>query len=89
MCTCLPVLCIYAYRRQLVLKADYDSEIIVVDVRCGLSFQLNPQHTIPTLVDGDFALGESRAICTYLINKYSPGHSLYPDCPQKRALIDR
>jgi len=51
--------------------------------------KLNPQHTLPTMVDGDLSMGESRAICAYLVNKYAPGHALYPTCSRKRALIDR
>jgi len=51
--------------------------------------KLNPQHTIPTLVDGDFSMGESRAQMCYLVNKYAPGHKLYPTCPQTRATVDR
>ncbi|XP_047494100.1 uncharacterized protein LOC125042503 [Penaeus chinensis] len=49
---------------------------------------LNPQHSVPTLVDGDLTLWESRAICTYLVSRYGKDDSLYPRDPKVRARID-
>ncbi|XP_026831770.1 uncharacterized protein LOC6553973 [Drosophila erecta] len=51
--------------------------------------KLNPQHTIPTLVDNGFSIWESRAIAVYLVEKYGKDDYLLPKDPQKRAVINQ
>ncbi|EDW28059.1 GL27185 [Drosophila persimilis] len=51
--------------------------------------KINPQHTIPTLVDGDLAVWESRAILVYLAEKYGKDDSLYPNDPQQKAVVNQ
>ena len=51
--------------------------------------ELNPFHCVPTIVDEDLVLWESRAIITYLVNRYYPSHSLYPSDSKTRATIDK
>ncbi len=50
--------------------------------------KLNPNHKIPTLVDGDFVLWESSAIMLYLLSK-KPVSTLYSDDPHVQADINR
>lgn len=53
-------------------------------------FQLNPQHTVPILVDDDFVLWDSHAIAGYLVGQYGEDDTLYPkDDSRKRAVIDQ
>jgi len=48
--------------------------------------KLNPEHTVPTLVDTDgFAIWDSHAISAYLVDKYAKNDSLYPKDLQLRA----
>lgn len=52
-------------------------------------FQMNPQHTIPTMDDDGFIIWDSHAIMGYLVGKYGKSNSLYPENPKKRAVIDQ
>jgi glutathione S-transferase len=50
---------------------------------------MNLQHTIPTLDDGGFYINESRAMLSYLANKYGKDlPKLYPSDPKGRAKVD-
>nr|WEU75081.1 GSTe1 [Sitodiplosis mosellana] len=47
--------------------------------------KINPEHTVPTLVDNGFVIWESHAICAYLVDKYAKDDSLYSKDLQLRA----
>jgi glutathione S-transferase len=51
---------------------------------------MNPQHTVPTLVDDDgFTIWDSPAFLFYLVAKSAKHDSLYPKDLKKRAIIDQ
>lgn len=50
---------------------------------------MNPQHSLPTLVDDGLTLIESKAIITYLADKYAKTDVLYPNCPCARANVNQ
>jgi len=58
------------------------------DTRTTEYLSLNPQHTVPVLVDGKLVITESRAALTYLVSQHRPG-ALYPTEPAVRAKIDQ
>jgi glutathione S-transferase len=79
--------------RAVAAELSIDLEIIEVDFRKGEHkaapyLALNPNGKVPTLVDGDFVLWESRAINGYLAS-LKPELGLYPDEAKTRALIDQ
>lgn len=51
--------------------------------------KLNPNHCVPTLVDTEFSIWESRAISVYLVEKYARTDALYPKDPKIRAVINQ
>lgn len=61
--------------------------ILAGEHRRGELVKINPQCCVPTLVDNDFVLWESKAILIYLSERCPRSHALYPKCPKIRALI--
>lgn len=48
---------------------------------------VNPMHTVPFIIDGDFKLGESKAILQYLMESRAP--HLIAASPKERATISQ
>ncbi len=79
--------------RAVALELGIDLEIIEVNVFQGGASTpeykaLNPNGKVPLLVDGEFVLWESRAICGYLASKRPEG-GLQPSDPKGRAIVDQ
>ena len=45
--------------------------------------QLNLNHTVPNIVDGELSLWKSRDIIEYLSNQYASDTSPYPSDPRR------
>jgi glutathione S-transferase len=75
-------------------ELDIELKLILVDLlgreQDGPQFrQMFPEGMVPAIDDNGFYLWEGQAIITYLMDKFSPGHSLYPTDPQSRAHVHR
>ncbi|KAK9892290.1 hypothetical protein WA026_019096 [Henosepilachna vigintioctopunctata] len=75
-----------------LLGIDIDIHILDLKKKQHLKpdfLNINPQHTVPTLVDGDFVLWDSHAIAMYLADTYSKDETFYPKEPKYRARINQ
>ena len=50
---------------------------------------MNPQHTIPTVKEGDFVVTDSKAAAAYVAGKYDGSGRLYPRDPEVRGRVDQ
>jgi glutathione S-transferase len=80
-------------RPLMLFAADQglEAEFVLVDILTGEHLgetyaQLNPNHLVPTLEDGDFKLTESSAILKYLADKI--GSPAYPMDLKQRAKVN-
>jgi glutathione S-transferase len=79
----------------LVAKAlgiDIDVQIVDLFAKEQLTadfVKINPQHTVPTLVDGDFTVWDSHAIGPYLVRTYGKDDTMYPKDPKQKAVVDQ
>jgi glutathione S-transferase len=79
--------------RAVAYELGFEPEIVGVDIAKGENrtpdyLQLNPNGKVPTLVDGEVVIWESRAINAYLAG-LRPEAGLYPADLAKRAAIDQ
>ncbi len=75
-------------------EASAEYEYIAVDLRAGAGWKpeylaLNPGGKVPTLVDGEFVLTESAAICTYIGDRFPASRLTPPVGSLDRAHYDQ
>ncbi|KAK4877103.1 hypothetical protein RN001_009609 [Aquatica leii] len=83
-----------AVRAVLVTIAAIEVEIDIILVEKNYLYteeflKLNPQHTVPVLIDEDIIICDSHVIMTYLVQKYANNDLMYPNNLKKRILIDQ
>jgi glutathione S-transferase len=82
----------YSWRVLLALewkKIPYESRLIQFSTREHKSpefLRLNPRGKVPTIVDGDFALGESLAILAYVDAKW-PDPPIFGRTPEEKGRV--
>jgi stringent starvation protein A len=88
-------LCAYCHRARLVLTekgVSADVEYVDINEPCEDLIELNPYSTMPTMIDRDLVLFDSRIIMEYLDERF-PHPPLHPLDPvaraQARMLIQR
>ena len=72
-------------------KLDYELRHVAMEKAEHLSpeyLAVNPNHQVPTLVDGDVRIHESNAILRYLCVKHAL-HDWYPSEPATRAAVEQ
>ncbi|GFQ72480.1 glutathione S-transferase 1, isoform C [Trichonephila clavata] len=76
--------------KHLGIQAELREENLIIgnSKRHPEFLKINPRSCVPTIDDDGFYLWESRAIMTYLVNKYAPSNAIYPKDPKKRAVVD-
>lgn len=85
-----PARAVLMFIRYLELDVDFKQlDFAKREQHSDAFLKLNPAHEVPTFVDGDFVLTESRAILQYLANTRRPGSELYPSDPKLRARVDQ
>lgn len=72
-------------KESFVKVVKYCNESNAMYILSIYFFQLNPEHTLPTLIDNDFVIWDSHTICAYLVDKYGINDQLYPKDLQLRA----
>jgi stringent starvation protein A len=81
--------CIYSHRARIVLaEKGINIDVINVDVASPPEdlLDINPYHSVPTLVDRDLVLYDSRVIMEYLDERF-PHPPLMPVDPVSRAQV--
>nr|AVT42199.1 glutathione S-transferase e1 [Lissorhoptrus oryzophilus] len=51
--------------------------------------KINPDYTVPTLIDDDFSSWDTHAILGHLVEKYGSDDSLYPKDPERKNMVDQ
>uniref|UniRef100_A0A2M4BZC9 glutathione transferase n=1 Tax=Anopheles marajoara TaxID=58244 RepID=A0A2M4BZC9_9DIPT len=75
--------------KHLGLEVNYKTISVYDEDDLETLKKVNPQHTIPTLVDNGHVVWESYAILIYLVEKYGLNDSLYPKDPKERSVVNQ